>query len=63
MRSLPVAWLRVVDLKDRASEAARVWHSCGVRSPLVASVSCWAGAVLRRCAGMKIHQVRMDALV
>lgn len=63
MRSLPDAWLRVVDLKGRASETAHVWHLRGVRSPLGASVSCWAGDALDRRAGMKIDQVRMDALV
>lgn len=63
MRSLPIAWLRVVDVKDRASEMARVWHLFGVQSPLIASVSCWAGAALDRHAGMTIHQACMDALV
>lgn len=63
MRSLPIAWLRVVALKDRASEKAHVWLLCGVRRPLVTSVSCWAGAALHRRAGMKTNQVCVGALV
>lgn len=63
MRSLPVAWLGVVDLKGRASETACVWHRGGVGSPLVTSVSCRAGDALDRRAGVKIDRVRMDAPV
>lgn len=63
MRSLPIAWLRVVDLKGRASETACVWHWGGVQSSLVSSVSCWAGDALDRRPGVKIDRACMDAPV